>query len=65
MVCATNMQETTNMITVVHKNHHEFAFVVKPSPASRKTDLVAFGMIPEIIKMIFISNSHILVKFKS
>ena len=48
MVSAHSMLETTSMISVGNFDHKEFSFVVKPCPGSRMTDLVSFGMIPEI-----------------
>ena len=54
---------TTGMVIVGHRSHKEFAFIVKPSPGSRKLDLVAFQQIPEIQDMTFISNNHVQVKF--
>ena len=65
MVSVHGLQDTTNMIAVGHRDHQEFAFVVKPSPGSRKTDLVAFKSISEICEMIFLSNYQILVKFRN
>ena len=58
------MPLTTNLIAVGQKNHKEFCFVVKPSPGSRKSDIMGFQQISEIDDMLFVSNQHILVRFK-
>ena len=39
---------TTSMIATCHKQHKTFCFVVKPSPGSRKSDIVGFQQIAEI-----------------
>ena len=39
---ANIMPLTTGMIAVGRRGHKEFCFVVKPSPGSRRTDLVSF-----------------------
>ena len=39
---------TTSMIATCHKSHKTFCFVVKPSPGSRKSDIVGFQQIAEI-----------------
>ena len=57
------MPLTTNMIAVGQKEHKEFCFVVKPSPGSRKSDIVGFQQINEMQDMLFVSNQHILVRF--
>ena len=52
------------MIATCHKEHKTFCFLVKPSPGSRKSDIVGFQQIAEIDQMYFVSNQHILVRFK-
>ena len=52
------------MIATCHREHKTFCFVVKPSPGSRKSDIVGFQQIAEIDQMYFVSNQHILVRFK-
>ena len=52
------------MIAVGQKDHKEFCFAVRPSPGSRKTDIMGFQQINEINQMFFVSNQHILVRFK-
>ena len=58
-----SMPLTTNLIAVGQKEHKDFCFVVKPSPGSRKSDIVGFQQIAEIREMLFVSNQHILVRF--
>ena len=55
---------TTNMITQCQRNHKEFCFVVKPAPGSRKVNIVGFQQLHEIDQMLFVSNTHVLLKFK-
>ena len=55
---------TTNIIAQCHRSHKKFCFVVKPSPGSRKVNIVGFQQLHEIDQMLFVSNSHVLLKFK-
>ena len=52
------------MVAIAEKGYQEFCFIVKPSPGSRKTDIVSGKQIPDIEEMFFVSNNHVLVKFK-
>ena len=58
------MSETTSMVAVGHWDHKEFNFVIKPSPGSRKTDLISFRSMHQIQDMSFVSNYHVLIRFK-
>ena len=55
------MPMTTNMIAVGYNNNREFSFVVKPSPGTKRTELVGFRYQYEIKEMLFVTNQHILV----
>lgn len=59
-----NMSMTTNMISTCQRNHKEFCFVVKPAPGSRKVSIVGYQQLHEISQMLFVSNSHVLLKFR-
>ena len=58
------MPLTMNMITVAQRNNREFCFVTKPAPGSRKVSIVGFQQLFEIEQMHFVSNTHILIKFR-
>ena len=58
------MSLTTNMISLCERNHNEYCFVVKPNPGSRKLNIVGFQKLHEIEQMLFISNMHVLLKFR-
>ena len=55
----------SGMVAVGQRKHEEFCFVMKPSPGSRKLDLVPYSQIPDIKDMIFVTNNHVLVMFKN
>ena len=55
---------TNNMIAQCQRNHTEFCFVVKPAPGSRKITFVGHHQLHEIDQMLFISNNHVLMKFR-
>ena len=55
----------SGMIAVGQRKHQEFCFMVKPSPGSRKLDLVPYSQIPDIKEMVFVSNNHVLIVFKT
>ena len=59
-----NVHQTSSIVTIAQNNSKEFCFVMKPAPGTRRTDIMAFNFIPEIEKMTFVSNYHVLVKFK-
>ena len=59
------MPSATGIVAIGQRTHKEFCFIVKPSPGSRKSDIVPTQQIPEIRNMFFVSNSHIAVKFHS
>ena len=58
------MSMTTNQIAQCQRNHKEFCFVVKPAPGSRKLNIVGFQQQYEIEQMIFVSNNHVLMRFR-
>ena len=58
------MDMTTNMISQCQRNHTEYCFMVKPAPGSRKVNIVGFQQLHEIEQMLFVSNSHVLLKFR-
>ncbi len=55
---------TANMIAQAQRGHREFCFVVKPAPGSRKINIVGYQQLHEIDQMLFVSNNHVLMKFK-
>ena len=55
---------TTNLIAQCQRDHKEFCFVVKPAPGSRKLNVVGFQQLHEIKQMLFVSNNHVLMKFR-
>jgi hypothetical protein len=59
-----SMSMTTNMIAQCQRNHTEFCFLVKPATGSRKISIVGFQQLYEIEQMLFVSNVHILLKFR-
>lgn len=52
------------MITQCQRDHEEFCFVVKPAPGSRRVNIVGFQQLHEIDQMLFVSNLHVLIKFR-
>ena len=64
VLSSLNIPKTTSLIAVAERGYKEFCFIIKPSPGSRKTDIVSTKQIPDIEDMFFVSNNHVLVKFK-
>lgn len=58
------MSMTTNLIAQCKNSNKEFCFVVKPAPGSRKLNIVGFQQLHEIEQMLFVSNNHVLMKFR-
>ena len=58
------MSMTTNLIAQCQRDHKEFCFVVKPAPGSRKLNIVGYQQLHEIEQMLFVSNNHVLMKFR-
>ena len=52
------------MILVCQRNQKEFCFVMKPNPGSRKVSIVGYQQLHEIEQMLFVSNTHVLLKFR-
>ena len=58
------MSMTTNIIAQCQRYHKEFCFLVKPAPGSRQVNIVGFQQLHEIEQMLFVSNSHVLIKLR-
>ena len=48
---------------LAQKDHEEFYFVTKPAPGKRRINIVGYQQVHELQQMIFVSNTHLLVKF--
>ena len=58
------MTKMSGMLAIAEKGCKEFCFIIKPSPGSRKQDIISGKQIPDVEDMFFVSNHHVLVKFK-
>ena len=60
----SNVALTSYMLTVAHNNHDDFRFVFSPSPGSKSVDIVSYQQVQQIQDVLFVTENHILVKFR-
>ena len=53
------------MLATAQHSHKGFCFVVSPSPGSRSLNTVSHQHVSEIEEFLFVTELHVLVKFRS
>ena len=64
VLSSLNIPKTSSLVAVAERGYKEFCFIMKPSPGTRKIDIISSKQIPDIEDMFFASNNHVLIKFK-